>query len=43
MGEGNTHTHTQNIIWYNTNYIRNNNIFSYHIVVSAVHVSKSLK
>ena len=27
---------TQNIIWHNTNYVRKNNVFSYHIVVSAV-------
>ena len=28
-------TYTQNIIWYNTNYVRKNSVFSYHIVVSA--------
>ena len=26
---------TQNTIWYNTDYVRKNNVFSYHIVVSA--------
>ena len=35
-------TYTQKIIWYNTNYVRKNNVFSYHIVVSAVYISKSL-
>ena len=30
--EGFLNTYTQNIIWYNTNYVRKNNLFSYHIV-----------
>ena len=34
--EGFLNTNTQNIIWYNTNYVRNNNAFSYNIVVSEV-------
>ena len=29
-------TNTQNIIWYNTNYVRKNNVFSYNIVISEV-------
>ena len=28
--------HTQNIIWYNTNYVREDNVFSYYIAVVAV-------
>ena len=27
--EGFVNTYTQNIIWYNTNYVRKNNVFSY--------------
>ena len=29
-------TYTQNITWYNTNYVRKNYVFSYHIVVTVV-------
>ena len=34
--EGFLNTNTQNIIWYNTSYIRKNNVFSYNIVASEV-------
>ena len=31
--EGFLNTYTQNIIWYNTNYVRKNNVFTYHMLL----------
>ena len=40
--EGFLNTNTQNFIWYNTNYVRKSNVYSYNMVVSEVLTLKSL-